>query len=126
MMHGKHKHSELLVLLVLLVFLFLLSLLLLLLLLLLFLLSFLVLLSMVRTCVRLEVGGTACQFTGWDGGEGSAPSPTYMSSALEVVLGGCFGYVGPAVVVVGGDSGGGGGDSGDSGNGNNDGGDGDG
>lgn len=78
--------------------------------------------------MRLEVGGTACQFTGWDGGEGSAPSPTYMSSALEVVLGGCFGYVGPAVVVVvgGGDSGGGGGDSGDSGNGNNDGGDGDG
>lgn len=121
MMHGKHKHSELLVLLVLL---FLLSLLLLLLLLLLFLLSFLVLLSMVRTCVRLEVGGTACQFTGWDGGEGSAPSPTYMSSALEVVLGGCFGYVGPTVVVVGGDSGGSGG--GDSGNGNNDGGDGDG
>lgn len=50
--------------------------------------------------MRLEVGGTACQFTGWDGGEGSAPSPTYMSSALEVVLGGCFGYVGPAVVVV--------------------------
>lgn len=56
---------------------------------------------MVRTCVRLEVGGTACQFTGWDGGEGSAPSPTYMSSALEVGLGGWFfGYVGPVVVVV--------------------------
>lgn len=76
--------------------------------------------------MRLEVGGTACQFTGWDGGEGSAPSPTYMSSALEVVLGGCFGYVGPAVVVVVGGDGGGGGDSGDSGSGNNDGGDGDG
>lgn len=72
---------------------------------------------MVRTCVRLEVGGTACQFTGWDGGEGSAPSPTYMSSALEVGLGGWFFWVCWS-------SGGGGG--GDNGNGNNDGGDGDG